>query len=117
MNALFKNIKQDKLLERGFLLNFILILLSIIYILLYLKSLPPFIPIFDQMPWGDQRIAQTIWLFLIPLLSFSVFAVNLTFSSFIYKRNVLVARLFSVTSFLFSILSFLFIVRTIHTVL
>lgn len=116
MNALFENIKEDKLLERGFLLNFFIIVISLLYILLYFKNLPPFIPIFNQLPWGEQRIAETIWIFLLPVISFLILGINLISSSMFYKKNPLIARLFSVTSFLVSTLAFLFIVRTIHTV-
>lgn len=116
MNVLFKDLRQDKLLERGYLLTFSLITLSLFYTLLYIRELPPFIPIFNQMPWGEQRIAPTFWIFLIPLFSIVVSLGNLIFSSSVYKKNVLIARLFCVTSFLFSVLSFLFIVRTVHTV-
>lgn len=117
MNAFFKDLREDKLLGQGFVFNFIIILISLLYIFLYFRNLPPFIPIFNQMPWGEQRIAKTIWIFILPFLSFLILIINLTLSSMFYKKNPLIARLFSITSFLVSVLTFLFIVRTIHTVL
>lgn len=117
MKEFFKDLRQDSLLSRNFILNFLIIVLSFIYIFLYFGSLPPFIPIFNQMPWGDQRIAKTVWIFLLPILAFLIFGINLTLSSLFYKKNPLISRLFSITSFLISILIFLFIFRTIHTVL
>lgn len=117
MNAFFEDLKEDKLLERGFLLNFFVILICFFYILLYFGNLPPFIPLFNQMPWGDQRIVKTVWIFMMPILAFLIFAINLTLSSISYKKNPLISRLFSITSFLVSVLILIFIIRTVHTVL
>lgn len=117
MNDFFNKLKDDKLLIRSFLLNFALIFISLVYTLLYLHSLPPFIPIFNQMPWGDQRIANSIWIFLLPFLALLVFVVNLFLSAAFYRKNPLISRLFSITSFLVSALTLLFIIRTINTVL
>lgn len=117
MNEFFKNLNQDKLLKRGYILNSFVILLNFFYILLYFGNLPPFIPLYNQLPWGEQRITETIWIFMMPVLALLIFSINLIASSTFYKKNPLIARLFSVTSFMISVLIFLFIVRTIQAVL
>lgn len=117
MNAFFSEIKQDKILLRGSILSLALIVLSFISIILYYASLPPFIPLFNQMPWGEERITKTIWIFLIPLISFLFFIANLSFAKKIYRDVPLIARLFSFANFLIAVLTFLFIVRTIHIAL
>lgn len=117
MNAFFKDLREDKFLYRMSILNSLVISISLLYVILYFRLLPPFIPIFNQMPWGEQRIAQTVWIFMMPLLAFLILAVNLIMSAAFYKKNPLISRLFSATSFLVSVLSFLFVIRTIHTVL
>lgn len=113
----FDQIKQDKILLRGSILSLSLIVISLITIILYYQSLPPFIPLFNQMPWGELRITKTIWILLIPAISLTFFILNLFFASYIYKSVPLVARLFSMTSFLVTVLSLLFIIRTINTAL
>lgn len=117
MKEFFRNLKEDKLLIRGSVINLSLIVLSLGYIFLYYAKLPPFIPLFNQMPWGIDRITRTAWIFILPGISLLIFYINLFFSSFFYKKNPLIARLFSATSFFISVLTFLFIVRTIHTAL
>lgn len=116
MKELFKDLRKDKILERSFILNSVIVLFSFFYILLYFKNLPPYIPIFNQMPWGEQRIEKTIWIFVIPVITFIILATNLTLSSSFYKRDPLISRLFSITSFLISTLALIFIIRTIHAV-
>ena len=117
MNELFKKLKEDKLLFRSFSLNFSVIFISFVYIILNFGSLPPFIPIFNQLPWGEQRIAKTIWIFLLPIIAFLIFGANLIISTRFYKKNPLIARLFSITSFLITVLTLLFLIRTVNTVL
>lgn len=117
MNEFFKEIKEDKLLLKSAVLTLSIILLSLLSIAIFYSKLPPLIPLFNQMPWGEARIEQTVWIFLIPAIAFFIFAINLIFEKFIYKTMPLIARIFSVTALLISVLGFLFIIRTLHVVL
>lgn len=117
MNEFFKDIKEDRILLRGSILTIFIIFLSFISIAIFYGKLPPFIPLFNQMPWGEERIQKTVWIFIIPAIAFIIFAINLIFEKFIYKKIPLMSRIFSITALLISILGFLFIIRTIHIVL
>lgn len=117
MNAFFENLNEDKVLKGGIYLDLFFVFASFFYIFINLKNLPPVIPLFNQLPWGDQRIIETMWIFMLPSLSLIILLGNSTFSEIFYKKNPLVARLFIAGSLLFSILVLLFIIRTIQTVL
>lgn len=116
MKKYFKEIFADRQFERITFLTVIVIILGLLFILLRFTSLPPFIPIFNQLPWGDQRIIGKTGIFIPLILSFAIFIINLVSSAFIYKRNPLSARLFAVTSFLIALMTLLFIIRTIQIV-
>lgn len=117
MREFFKDIKNDRLTSRGYLLTFIIIALTFGYALFYYRNLPPFIPLFNQFPWGEKRLIASIGIFLPILIAVAITFLNLSLSSFIYKRNPLVPRILTLTSFLISILTILFIIRTIQIVL
>ncbi|MEK7061008.1 MAG: hypothetical protein AAB931_00625 [Patescibacteria group bacterium] len=117
MNGFFKDIKEDKILLRGSILTLSVVFLSFISIGLFYSKLPPFLPLFNQMPWGEERIQKTVWIFIVPGIALIIFAINLIFEKFIYKKIPLMARIFSITALLISILGFLFIFRTINIVL
>ena len=117
MNAFFKEIKEDKILLRGAILTTSIIFLSLASIVFLYSKLPPLIPIFNQMPWGEARIQRTVWIFIVPVIALIIFIINLIFEKLIYKKIPLIARIFSMTALLISILSFLFIIRTINIVL
>lgn len=117
MNGFFKNILADKTAQRGFIFCMVIIALSIIYITFYYNALPPLIPLFNQLPWGEQRLSKTIGIFIPPLIALLIFLVNLIIASKFYAKSPLIARMLAITSFLISILTFLFIIRTVQAVL
>nr|MBI5455649.1 hypothetical protein [Candidatus Levybacteria bacterium] len=117
MKSFINNIKADRWTFRGFNISLILTFLTIIFILFNYKNLPPLIPIFNQLPWGTQRLTQTSGIF-IPVAVFGIiFLINIIFSSFVYLKNPLIARIVSAITFIIAILNFLFIARTIFVVL
>lgn len=117
MKEFTKDILNDRITYRAFLLTFVIILLSIFYIFYAYNNLPPFIPLFNQLPWGDQRATNTLGIFIPSIIAFLIFIFNVIFASFVYKKAYLVSRIIAVTSLLTSILTFLFVIRTIQIVL
>jgi len=113
MKEFFKDIKGDKTIISAFLINFFLIVATIVFILFFYGKLPPFIPIFNQLPWGEQRLGSQITIFIPILVSLSIFAINIIISASIYKKIPLISRMLAAISLLAEILTFLFIIKTI----
>lgn len=114
MNAFFKHIQADRILYAGFLISLAFIVLAIAAVLLFYRSLPPFIPLYNQLPWGESRLGTRIEIFIPSLIGILIFGANIIFSSLFYSRIPLVARIFSITSLLVSLLLSLFIIRLIQ---
>lgn len=110
----FNEVRSDRLIFRGFIINLLIIVITIFYILLSYRNLPPFLPLFNQMPWGEERIAKTAWIFIIPLISLTIFIFNLIYSAITYRKIPLIPRMLVITSFIVSVLALLFVVRTIQ---
>lgn len=117
MKRFFKDIGSDNLTQKSFSACFVIILLSFTYAVFYFASLPPLLPLFNQLPWGEQRLVNTIGIFIPPIIAFLILIINLIFSSLVYKKAPLLSRILAVTSLLISVLTFLFIVRTVQAVL
>lgn len=117
MKEFFKDIKNDKTTSIAFLLTIILIIVTSIFIVFFYRDLPPFIPIFNQLPWGEERLGITPTIFVPILASLLIFIVNLITSALIYKSIPLASRLLAGTSLLIAILTFLFVIRTIILIL
>ncbi len=116
MKEYFKYLKQDKLLKRLFLVSFILIVLTVLYVLLNYRDLPPLLPVFNQLPWGEKRLSSTPGIFIPLVVELGIFVFNIFASALSYPKSPLIARMFAVTSFLISLLTLLFIIRTIELI-
>ena len=116
MRNFFKYLKDDRLLLRLFIVTVILIIVAIIYILINYSKLPPLLPIFNQLPWGEKRLSQTLGIFIPALVVFLILIFNVIASSVAYPRSPLISRMLAVTSFLTALLMLLFVIRTIHLI-
>ncbi len=117
MKEFFKNLKNDRIISRGYLLSLFFLIITIVYIFFYYSSLPPFIPLFNQLPWGEMRLIETIGIFIPVAIAIAITIINFFLSASIYKKNPLVPRILTLTNLLISILTLLFIIRTIQIVL
>ncbi len=117
MKKYFKYLRQDKLVLRLFIFSFVFISITFIYIGINYTKLPPLLPVFNQLPWGQERLSITPGILIPPLIVLSIFIVNLFLSAYSYERSPLLARLFAVTSFLTSFLVLLFVIRTITLII
>ncbi|MBI2028082.1 MAG: hypothetical protein HYT07_00600 [Candidatus Levybacteria bacterium] len=117
MKEFFKDVRSDKTTNIGFFTSLALIIVTLILTLFFYGKLPPFVPIFNQLPWGEERLGRTIAIFVPILTATSIFVLNLIASALVYKKIPLVSRMFAGTSLLVTILTFLFIVKTIILIL
>jgi len=117
MKEFFKDVKNDKLTYRVFITTLFFILLPLPYILFFYRNLPPFLPVFNQLPWGQPRLAPPWGIFIPSLISLCILITNIILSSVLYKKTPLVSRLLAVISFIIALLTLLFVFRTIQIVL
>lgn len=117
MKKFFKDIKNDRITRLGFVIALLLAVCIFVFTLFKYRGLPPFIPLFNQLPWGSQRLGETPTIFIPLAVVFFIFATNLIIASFVYQKMPLVARILASTSLVVSLLTILFIVKTINLVL
>lgn len=117
MKKFLTDIRADNITSKGFIISFLLSLITFIFIVLYYNSLPPLIPVFNQLPWGAQRLTPTAGIFIPFIIFCLIFLFNLIFSSAIYSKNPLIARFIAATTLILSVINFLFIVRTVFLII
>lgn len=117
MKKHFNSLKKDRLIFRLYIFSFIIIIINLIYILINFNQLPPLVPVFNQLPWGADRLSSTLGIFIPTAIASAMFFINILFSSISYSVSPLIARLIAITSFLTALLTFLFIVRTIQLII
>ena len=117
MKETIKLFKSDKIIKWGMGMAGLVIVLELLAPLFFYFSLPPFIPIFNQMPWGETRLGTKIEIFIPLAITLVFFILNFFLLSYLYNKIPLVSRILSVTTLLISILSIIFTVRTLHLIL
>lgn len=117
MNEIYKNIVSDKIFFYSLLTTFLSIIIAVAYVMFNYSSLPPFVPIYNQMPWGEAQLGKKQEIF-IPILISSVISIfNLLFAIIIYKKMPITARILSSTSLLICFFTLIVIVRTIRLII
>ncbi len=114
MNISFKQFKNDNTFLLGYLSSISLLVISVSYILLLYSQIPPYLPIFNQMPWGDMRIGAKNTIFLPIGITTFVCIINFFLSAYLYEKLPLVSRIFAVVSLLICIFTLLFSIRTLQ---
>ncbi|MBI5122726.1 hypothetical protein HZA75_02590 [Candidatus Roizmanbacteria bacterium] len=117
MKEIFKYVKTDKIIKWSVQISIGILLIEIIYSTISFFFLPPLVPLFNQLPWGEERLGAKWGIFYPSLIVFLFLAGNLLLLNSLYEKMPLVARVLSVTTLLISILSFIFIVQTLHIIL
>jgi hypothetical protein len=113
MKRYFDYIKKDRLIFRLFISAFFFLGLTLVFTLLNYSKLPPLLPVFNQLPWGADRLSSTLGIFIPSILVLMISFINLLLCGYIYSNSPLLSRIFAFTTFLISLLNFLFIIRTV----
>ena len=117
MKKFFEHIKIDKTIYYTFISSSVIFFFTILLVAIEYRNLPPVLPLFNQLPWGESRLGEKNQL-LIPISIVLVVGItNSIVSSFVYNSQPLITRILFITMFLVSLFTLLFIIRTFLLVL
>ena len=117
MKKLFKYAQTDKIIKFSLQISGVLLLAQLLYAVFAYFSLPPLVPIFNQLPWGEERLGQKFEIFIPALLTLIFLFGNLLLVNRVYDRMPLLSRILSITTLLINVLSFIFTVQTLSIIL
>lgn len=117
MKETFKYIFYDKVLLIGFILSLFCSVITISSLTLFYQKLPPFIPLYNQLPWGTARLGNTFEFFIPFVIGLTIFIFNFLLANFIYLKIPLLSRILSLTALLSTFFILLFTLRTLQLIL
>ena len=112
MKGFIKIIASDKIIRWGTLFSGGIILVVLIYGAVIYHNLPPVLPLYNQMPWGEDRLGTKPEFFILPGMALIVLVGNTILSAAVYERMPLVSRALTITCLLVSLVIGIFIFRT-----
>lgn len=107
MKENFKLLISDQFVRISLVLSLIFIIPLMTIIILSYAGLPPLVPFFNSMPWGEERLALSTFVIVLPLILFTVFTGNIIQAVSFYSKYVLVSRIVLFNCFLFLLLGLL----------
>lgn len=75
------------------------------------QELPPVVPLFYSLPWGTLRLADPVWLWLLPGISSGAVLINLIGAHL--SSELVLARILSGTAFTVSLFSLITLVKIV----
>lgn len=117
MKKLFKYANTDKIIKFSLQISGFLLFAQIVYTAFSYLSLPPLVPLFNQLPWGEERLGQKFEIFIPGILTLLFLIGNLLIVNALYERMPLLSRILSITTLLVSVLSCIFTLQTLTIIL
>lgn len=117
MNVRISTLFSDKIVKQSSIITVLILLVLTGASVFFYFRLPPFIPLYNQLPWGFDRLSDKIGIFIPVVMAFGFSFLNILISAFIYEKMPLIARIVQASSFLIALLTLIFIARTIQLVL
>jgi hypothetical protein len=107
---------QEKVNGQIFRWNIIFILCQVAILFIKFNNLPPQIPLFYSLPWGESQIASVSSIFILPVLSIVIMLLNNFLAVFFLKSSKLLSRILVVVSLICSVFATIAIFEIISLV-
>lgn len=101
----------------SFWITAILTFITILGIVLLYQTLPPFLPLYNHMPWGYGRLGKTYEIFLPSTTVIFISIINITLGFKLMEKNPLLTRFLFVTMTILSVFSLIFVFKLIFLTL
>lgn len=93
---------------------FFVILLAIFILLgIQFRNLPPVLPLYYSLPWGDEQLASSYYLFILPSSLVLMFIVNYLVCKFITKSEILLVQILMWTTTFSAVLTLVSLINII----
>lgn len=117
MSTFFKHIASDRIFLFGCIGTILCIIFSLMIILILYAKLPPFVPLFNQMPWGVARLGTKDQMFIPLFITTMTLMVNISIGSYVYEKMPLVSRILCITGLLIAVFTLLFTIKTVQIII
>lgn len=117
MKRFFRLLQRDGVLNWSFWATIVIIVITLVSIGASYTNLPPFIPLYNQRPWGYARLGKTYELFIPPLVVLCLLLVNSIVGLRLTEKAPLLARFLFITIVGLAFFTCIFIERLIFATL
>lgn len=106
--------QQDKIIFNSTLLTIFMSLLILIFWVINYSKLPPQLPLFYSLPWGETQLASLPQFLILSSLIILILLINLIISWHLHPSQILTKRIISLTTAFTSFLILITAFRIIY---
>lgn len=106
-------VEKFKLAIRAFFASFFLSAFALVF---RWQRLPPEVPLYYCLPWGEAQLATPLDLLILPLTSLFVFVFNFFLASVFLEKEPWLSRVLILTSTIFSFLAMFTLIKIIFLI-
>src|SRR5258706_12002307 len=115
MKKFFKLLQKDSVINWSFWATIIIVVISLVSIGISYTNLPPFIPLYNQRPWGYARLGKTYELLIPSLVTLILLFLNSFLGLRLTEKSPLLARFLFITILCLALFTCIFVERLIFT--
>ncbi len=108
----FNNLIFDLSSKKSIRLSLFLTALNLILVAIFFRKLPPEIPLFYSRPWGESQLVTKNQFLILPLGGLLILIINLRLASFLFSRELILAKIITWTTTVISLLISISLIKT-----
>ncbi len=81
--------------------------LTLLFIIISFSTLPPVVPLWFTKPWGVERLAHPLWLFLQPIVGMIIFIIDVFLSLSLSTEFLVFSQLLMISAVAVNMASFI----------
>lgn len=117
MKDLFKSVRADSIGVWSFWLSVFLFGLVFVGVFLVWKAIPPFLPLYNHMPWGYQRLGHSFEIFFPIVCGLGIVILNIFLASSFRVTYPLLARFLFIANVGIGFFTIVFFLRLLQIIL
>lgn len=78
---------SDRFVVLGTLISFFILFIETLFLILVYRTLPSVLPLLYSLSWGEDQLVQKQFLFMVPVLNFTILVLNMFLSKKINRET------------------------------
>jgi hypothetical protein len=107
----------DRTERSSYLLALLIACVMFLLITLLWGKLPPLVPIYLSLPWGEGRLASRVMFYLLPIITLAVMVVNVGLGRLLGKLSMLLPRVLSAGAVMIAVMMMIALLGIIQSLL
>jgi len=113
----WKPLSENKIIQLAVYGSVVLGILGLILPVFWWTKLPPALPLWFSRPWGNDRLASPITLFLLPISTLIWTGIDIFISARYIKEHLVFCQILAISSFVVSFLASVELIKIIFMII